>query len=29
VNRCVVVPPEHPLLKLKQLTLEAIAQYRW
>jgi LysR family cys regulon transcriptional activator len=26
-NRCVVVPPEHPLLKLKQLTLEAIAQY--
>ena len=26
-NRCVVVPPGHPLLKLKQLTLEAIAQY--
>jgi LysR family cys regulon transcriptional activator len=26
-NRCVVVPPDHPLLKLKQLTLEAIAQY--
>jgi len=26
-NRCVVVPPAHPLLKLKQLTLEAIAQY--
>jgi LysR family transcriptional regulator, cys regulon transcriptional activator len=26
-NRCVVVPPEHPLLKVKPLTLEAIAQY--
>ena len=26
-NRCVVVPPEHPLLKMKPLTLEAIAQY--
>ena len=26
-NRCVVVPPEHPLLKVRPLTLEAIAQY--
>ncbi len=26
-NRCVVVPPRHPLLKLDKLTLEAIAQY--
>jgi LysR family cys regulon transcriptional activator len=26
-NRCVVVPHEHPLLKVKPLTLEAIAQY--
>jgi LysR family cys regulon transcriptional activator len=26
-NRSVVVPPEHPLLKVKPLTLEAIAQY--
>lgn len=26
-NRCVVVPPQHPLLKVKPLTLEAIAQY--
>jgi len=26
-NRCVVVPPAHPLLKAKPLTLEAIAQY--
>ena len=26
-NRCVVVPPAHPLLKLRPLTLEAIAQY--
>jgi LysR family cys regulon transcriptional activator len=26
-NRCVVVPPGHPLLKAKPLTLEAIAQY--
>ena len=26
-NRCVVVPPRHPLLKLKKLTLEAIAAY--
>lgn len=26
-NRCVVVPPEHPLLKLKKLTLEVISQY--
>jgi len=26
-NRCVVVPPAHPLLKVKPLTLEAIAQY--
>jgi len=26
-NRCVVVPPGHPLAKAKPLTLEAIAQY--
>ncbi|SFN29368.1 HTH-type transcriptional regulator CysB [Nitrosospira briensis] len=26
-NRCVVVPPRHPLLKLSQLTLEALAEY--
>lgn len=26
-NRCVVVPPKHPLLKLKKLSLEAINQY--
>ncbi|MGH8765889.1 MAG: HTH-type transcriptional regulator CysB [Burkholderiales bacterium] len=26
-NRCVVVPPQHALLKVKPLTLEAIAQY--
>ncbi|MEK7708519.1 MAG: HTH-type transcriptional regulator CysB, partial [Pseudomonadota bacterium] len=26
-NRCIVVPPKHPLLKLKKLTLEAINQY--
>jgi len=26
-NRCVVVPPGHPLLKAKPLTLEAIAQF--
>jgi LysR family cys regulon transcriptional activator len=26
-NRCVIVPPKHPLLKLKKLTLEAINQY--
>lgn len=26
-NRCVVVPPKHPLSKLKKLTLEAINQY--
>jgi LysR family cys regulon transcriptional activator len=26
-NRCVVVPPQHPLLKVKPLTLEAIARY--
>ncbi|MBC6961843.1 MAG: HTH-type transcriptional regulator CysB [Nitrosomonas sp.] len=26
-NRCVVVPPRHPLLQLKELTLESIAQY--
>lgn len=26
-NRCIVVPPQHPLLCVKQLTLEAIAQY--
>ncbi len=26
-NRCLVVPPQHPLLKLQSLTLEAIARY--
>ena len=26
-NRCVVVPPKHPLLKATPLTLEALAQY--
>jgi len=26
-NRCIVVPPRHPLLRLEKLTLEAIAQY--
>ncbi len=26
-NRCVVVPPKHPLLKLKNLTLAVISQY--
>ncbi len=26
-NRCVLVPPGHPLLKLKKLTLEAIAAF--
>jgi LysR family cys regulon transcriptional activator len=26
-NRCIVVPPRHPLLRLGELTLEAIAQY--
>lgn len=26
-NRCVVVPPDHPLLKVGKLTLEAIADY--
>src|SRR5947207_9792991 len=26
-NRCVVVPPRHPLLKNEQLTLEALSQY--
>jgi len=26
-NRCVVVPPQHPLLKAKPLTLKAIARY--
>jgi len=26
-NRCVVVPPKHPLLKAAPLTLEALAQY--
>ncbi|MEW6687816.1 MAG: CysB family HTH-type transcriptional regulator [Pseudomonadota bacterium] len=26
-NRCVVVPPRHPLLKEERLTLEAIARY--
>jgi len=26
-NRCVVTPPGHPLLSLKRLTLEALAQY--
>ena len=26
-NRCIIVPPKHPLLKLKKLTLEAINQH--
>jgi len=26
-NRCIVVPPKHPLLKSKQITLEVINQY--
>ena len=26
-NRCIVVPPRHPLLKLERLTLEATARY--
>jgi LysR family cys regulon transcriptional activator len=26
-NRCVVTPPDHPLLEVKPLTLEAIARY--
>lgn len=26
-NRCVIVPPKHPLLKLKRLTLTAICQH--
>ncbi len=26
-NRCVVVPPDHPLLSAKKLTLESISQY--
>ena len=26
-NRCVVAPPDHPILKAKPLTLEAIARY--
>jgi LysR family transcriptional regulator, cys regulon transcriptional activator len=26
-NRCIVVPPRHPLLKVEPLTLEAIASY--
>ncbi len=26
-NRCVVVPPKHPLLKRRPLTLEALAEY--
>lgn len=26
-NRCVIVPPKHPLLKLQSLTLNAISQY--
>jgi LysR family cys regulon transcriptional activator len=26
-NRCIIVSPRHPLLKLEKLTLEAIAQY--
>ena len=26
-NRCIIVPPRHPLLKLEKLTLEALAQY--
>lgn len=26
-NRCIITPPEHPLLKFNKLTLEAIAKY--
>ena len=26
-NRCVIAPPDHPIMKLKSLTLEAIAQF--
>jgi LysR family transcriptional regulator, cys regulon transcriptional activator len=26
-NRCVVVPPDHPLLAIKRITLEAMAKY--
>ena len=26
-NRCIVVPPKHPLLKIAPLTLEAVAKY--
>ncbi len=26
-NRCIVVPPRHPLLKVEPLTLEAVARY--
>ncbi|HEY8068897.1 MAG TPA: CysB family HTH-type transcriptional regulator [Burkholderiales bacterium] len=26
-NRCIVVPPRHPLLKVEPLTLEAVAKY--
>jgi LysR family cys regulon transcriptional activator len=26
-NRCIVVPPRHPLLKVERLTLEAVAAY--
>lgn len=26
-NRCVIVPPKHPLLKVKDLSLESISQY--
>ena len=26
-NRCIIVPPTHPLLELKELTLEAISQH--
>jgi len=26
-NRCVVVPPDHPLLAMKRITLEAMAKY--
>jgi LysR family transcriptional regulator, cys regulon transcriptional activator len=26
-NRCIIVPPRHPLLKLKELTLKAIAEH--
>lgn len=26
-NRCVLVPPDHPLIRLKKLTLEAVAEY--